>query len=532
MNAKGDMSGISISAKAATQSHRPLASLIIVCYNQGNYLADAISTALGQTYDNVEIILVDDGSTDNTAEIAQGFPAVRYVRQKNSGLSAARNAGLQASHGKYVVFLDADDRLLPRALESGIRCFHEFPDSGFVFGKYQRIDSGGIPLATQRDLGIAGDYYWHLLHGNFIGMHATVMYSREALQSAGGFNTELRAAEDYDVYLRIARRWNVRQHGWLIAEYREHSTNMSGDRLVMLKSVLQVLRLESAHVPDRRHMRALRSGMTFCKHYYGNRLIDAWRKDMNVPGLLTLVRWYPSGLIRRTVKSLRNRVAPSAEPRSLRFGDLRRVSPFSRFGFERGKPIDRRYIESFLNDYAADIHGHVLEIGDDTYSRLFGGTRISQQDVLHICAGHPGATIIADLNDAPQIPSERFDCIIFTQTLHLIYNLKAALATLHRILKPGGILLTTVPGISQIAREPGYAEADSWRFTTSSVQRLFTEFFAETAVHVQSYGNVLAASAFLYGLAVHELETNELDYHDRDYPVIISVRAQKGDAVA
>jgi cellulose synthase/poly-beta-1,6-N-acetylglucosamine synthase-like glycosyltransferase len=249
MNAPHDMSGISISAKTATQSHRPPASLIIVCYNQGNYLADALSTALGQTYDNVEIILVDDGSTDNTAEIAQGFPGVRYVWQKNSGLSAARNAGLQASHGKYVAFLDADDRLLPRALESGIGCFREFPDSGFVFGKYRHIDSGGTPLATQRDLGITGDYYWHLLHGNFIGMHATVMYSREALDSVCGFNTELRAAEDYDVYLRIARRWKVRQHGWLIAEYREHYSNMSGDRLVMLKSVLQVLRLESAHVP-------------------------------------------------------------------------------------------------------------------------------------------------------------------------------------------------------------------------------------------------------------------------------------------
>ncbi len=515
----------------AEQSQLQLVTVVIVCYNQGRFLSDAIRSALDQTHRNLEIIVMDDGSTDDTPTIAERYPGVRYIRQENRGLSAARNTGLQASQGQYIVFLDADDRLLPRGVSAGVECFRNFPDCGFVFGGYRNIFSDGSLSATERDPVVTRPYYWQLLHGNFIGMHATVMYSRGVLESIGGFNNELRAAEDFEVYLRIARRWEVKKHGSLVAEYRKHDANMSADQFLMLKSVLRVLKMERAHISGRKQKRALRSGIKFYKRYYGNDLIDAWRKHMTVPGLLTLLRWYPGGLMRRTAKSLRNRMAPTREPQKVVFGSLRRLSPFSRqFGFDRGKPVDRVYIESFLNSFAADIRGSVLEIGDDYYSRTYGGGQITEQDVLHISAGHPGATIIADLANAPHIPSERFDCIVFTQTLHLIYDLKAALATLLRILKPGGVLLTTVPGISQICRDAAYPDADSWRFTTSSASRLFMEFFDENDVRVQMYGNVLTATAFLYGIAEHELKPAELNYHDADYPVIIGIRARKGHA--
>jgi hypothetical protein len=514
----------------AEKSQQPLVCVVVVCYNQAGFLSDAIESALGQTYMNVEIIVVDDGSTDDTATIAERFPSVRYIRQENRGLSAARNTGLQTSRGRYIVFLDADDRLLPNGISAGIECFRDFPDCGFVFGGYRKLYSDGTPSGTERNPVVTSDYYWQLLHGNFIGMHATVMYSREVLEGVGGFNIELRAAEDFEVYLRIARKWEVMKHGSLVAEYRKHDANMSADRLFMLKSVVRVLKLEGAHVSDRRHTRALRSGIKFYKRYYGNDLIDAWKKEKSMPGLLTIMRWYPGGLVGRTVKSMRNRMASRGKLRKVNFGSLRRLSPFSRqFGFDRGKPVDRVYIESFLSSFAGDVRGCVLEIGDDYYSRTYGGNRITAQDVLHISAGHPGATIIADLADAPHIPSERFDCIVLTQTLHLIYDLKGALATLHRILKPGGVLLATIPGISQVCRDAAYPEADSWRFTTSSASRLFADFFDENDLRIQMYGNVLTATAFLYGLASHELKAPELDYHDADYQVIIGIRARKRD---
>jgi SAM-dependent methyltransferase len=212
---------------------------------------------------------------------------------------------------------------------------------------------------------------------------------------------------------------------------------------------------------------------------------------------------------------------------------LRRLTPFSReFGFDRGQPVDRHYIELFLGEFATDIRGHVLEIGDDAYSRRFGGSRINSQDVLHVSAGRPGVTITARLEDAPQIPSEKFDCIVLTQTLHLIYDFRAAVSTMHRILKPGGVVLVTLPGISQICHDRAYPETDSWRFTAYSAKRLFNEYFPDNEVRVKTYGNVLTATAFLYGLATRELKPNELDHQDSDYPVTIAVRARKSDKPA
>jgi len=213
---------------------------------------------------------------------------------------------------------------------------------------------------------------------------------------------------------------------------------------------------------------------------------------------------------------------------AVRFGNLRRLAPVSRtFGLDRGACIDRYYIEAFLSRYAADIRGHVLEIGDDSYTRKFGAGRVAQSDVLHLQAGNPTATLTGDLTSATHIPSDTFDCIILTQTLQFIYDVRAALSHLHRILKPGGILLATIPGISQISRYDMERWGDYWRFTTLSTRRLFEEIFPKSNVTVQAYGNVLTAIAFLEGLAVKELKREEIDHLDADYELIITVRAKK-----
>jgi SAM-dependent methyltransferase len=205
---------------------------------------------------------------------------------------------------------------------------------------------------------------------------------------------------------------------------------------------------------------------------------------------------------------------------------LRRTTPVSfDSGWERGQPVDRYYIEKFLAEHAEDVRGHVLDFADDSNARKFGGAKMTQVDVLHLTADNPRATIIADLADGKQIPSDTFDCILCTQVLLLIYDVHAAIATLYRILKPGGILLVTVPGVAhKVCRTE---KADYWRFTTLSIRRLFEEIFPKDHVEVKAYGNVLAAIAFLHGLAVEDLRRDDLQYHDPDYEVSITVRASK-----
>lgn len=211
---------------------------------------------------------------------------------------------------------------------------------------------------------------------------------------------------------------------------------------------------------------------------------------------------------------------------AVRFGDLGRTEPISRhFGGDRGTPIDRYYIEAFLALHAGDIAGRVLEVGDDTYTRRFGA-RATHFDVLDLKPDNPTATVVADLTSASGIQSERFDCIVITQTLQMIFDLRLAIATLSRILVPGGVILATVPGISQ---SDFGAETDVWQWSIMppAARRLFEEAFPGGGVAVEGRGNVLTATAFLQGLALEDLPCNALDLDDPCYPLIVTIRADK-----
>jgi len=209
------------------------------------------------------------------------------------------------------------------------------------------------------------------------------------------------------------------------------------------------------------------------------------------------------------------------------FGDLRRIKPVSRrFGYDRGAPIDRRYIEDFLAGHATDIRGRVLEIGDNAYTLRFGGEQVSAAEVLHVDAGTPNVTYVADLTDGRGVPDDAFDCVVLTQTLHLIFDMGAAVATLHRILKPGGVLLLTVPGVSNID-QGGWGETWFWSLTPASLERLLAPVFGNDSLKIESHGNVLVAAAFLYGLAQNELSEQELATDDPSYPVILTARVRK-----
>jgi SAM-dependent methyltransferase len=220
------------------------------------------------------------------------------------------------------------------------------------------------------------------------------------------------------------------------------------------------------------------------------------------------------------MSSLRMRARRILRPPWL--GVLRRVEPLSKWGADRGTPIDRWYIERFLERHRADIRGRVLEVRDSRYTSRFG-TDVEGVDILDVEAANPLATITADLAAADAIPAETFDCFVLTQTLQYVADLDGALRHARRILKPGGVLLATVPGISRV--DTGHADRDLWRFTPRACSLLFAESWAADEVEVTSAGNVLAAAAFLYGIAAEELRARRLAVHDPNYPVVVFVRA-------
>jgi hypothetical protein len=235
------------------------------------------------------------------------------------------------------------------------------------------------------------------------------------------------------------------------------------------------------------------------------------------------------------LRDVAKRALPASTVETLRIWRLQLSSPFDfrrrrrPLGsyYDRGLPVDRYYIENFLERHRSDVRGCVLEVGDRAYTELFGEDRVTRSEILHVETGNPLATIVGDLETGENIPAGAFDCFIATQLYPFIYDVKAAIANSCAALAPGGVLLATLPSISQISRFDMEHFGDFWRFTDASARRLFGDVFGNENIEVQSFGNVLAACAFLYGLGADELRREELDDVDRDYPVTVAVRAVK-----
>jgi SAM-dependent methyltransferase len=206
-------------------------------------------------------------------------------------------------------------------------------------------------------------------------------------------------------------------------------------------------------------------------------------------------------------------------------GTIRRTTPLSdHWGRERGTPVDRYYIERFLAEERDVIQGHVLEVMSAEYTERFGAA-VERRDVLDIDPANEAATIVADLAAADAVASDLFDCFILTQTLQYIYDVRAAVEHAHRILRPGGTVLCTVPVVSRIARLQ--LESEYWRVTPAGCSRLFGDVFAGGDIAVRGHGNVLTAVAFLVGMAVEELSSRELHRDDPFFPLLVTVRATK-----
>ena len=207
----------------------------------------------------------------------------------------------------------------------------------------------------------------------------------------------------------------------------------------------------------------------------------------------------------------------------MRLGRVGSATPLSEnWGYDRGTPIDRYYIESFLAKHASDVKGRVLEVQEDDYSRRFGGSNVTRQDILSVTADNPSATIIGDLSDPNTLPPAQYDCIILTQTLHLVFDMPAAVANLRRALRPSGVALITVPGISPVAPDLGYPW--HWSLTEDALRRLLAEQFDESKMTLATFGNLFAATAFLHAAAVEEVSRRKLDRVDPAYPVTVTAR--------
>ena len=270
--------------KTDSSFSKALVSVIIPCYNHGRYLPKAIESVQSQRYAEVEIIVVDDGSKDNTKQVSSAYQNVKYVYQQNQGLSAARNTGIENSSGKYLVFLDADDWLLEGALRINLAYLENAPETAFVSGAHLKFLEE-INQYEEKKVIVNHDHYRYFLKGNYVAMHATVMYQRWALDRFK-FDTSLRALEDYDMYLKISRHHEVIHHQQLIAAYRIHNSNMSGNIPLMLNSALTVLKRQRSLLKGNTELNCYRYGIKYWKNYYSGSLyrslvMQSWKAIKN-----------------------------------------------------------------------------------------------------------------------------------------------------------------------------------------------------------------------------------------------------------
>jgi glycosyltransferase involved in cell wall biosynthesis len=303
-----------------------MVSVVIPCYNQARFLAEAIGSVRAQTAGReADIVVVDDGSTDDTAGVAARL-GVAYLRQRNQGQGAARNLGLRHVHGEFVVFLDADDRLLPHAFEVGLRCLSAHPSCAFAAGRCIVFGADGVRTDTRYDPVVERDHYLRLLMSNFIWMPGTVMFRTAVVRRFGGFKTTVTGAEDYDLYLRIAREHRIWCHGEFVAEYRQHGTNTSRRPRLMLRSTLKVMEAQRAVVQgDVRAEAAWREGVRHWQQEYGEEVVRAVRMQLRngewrgaMPALMTMLRYHPKGLLVHASRKL-SRVARGEKPEALEY---------------------------------------------------------------------------------------------------------------------------------------------------------------------------------------------------------------------
>jgi SAM-dependent methyltransferase len=474
----------------AVSSPASVVSIIVTAPAGCTGLDETVASAIGQTHPETEVIIVAGDEEVASSLNAGPFALLASDPGPRGDL---RNRGLAAATGPIVIFVDAGERLLPHAAAVGLHELARDSTSALISGRcvvtrpYHSDDE-----FPQQPL-VSADHYEVMLGRNYILTLAAAAFRRSALTELGGFDESLEPLDDWDFYLRLLRTFGGRCHLGVVVESDARDV-LREEPARAVPMLWRILDREEEAVETDRHRRAVSVARRSWIDRYG---LDAAGLDA---------------------------AAAAPDVGSLSLGDLRRVIPLdTNFGYGRGTPVDRYYIESFLREHAADIRGRVLEVQEDSYTRGFGGAAVDRADVLSLLPDNPRATMVGDLGRPDDFPESTFDCAIVTQVIHLVLDPRAAARALHRLLKPSGVVLVTVPGISQVE----WAESWYWSFTVLSAQATFAEIFGADNIAIKAYGNALAATSFLWGIAVEELDTAELDYVDPYYQVTIAIRALK-----
>lgn len=528
-----------------TGTRSDVVSVVMIFRDAVDFFDDAIRSVLAQDHP-VELLLCDDGSGPASTAIAQGWAAaesarVRYLEHpghSHRGMSATRNLGIRTARGDLVAFLDADDVWLPGHVAHEVALLAEHPKAGLVCGQAMEWHSWRP--------GASGDEWtplpWPpgsvvpaprmltatLRRGAYRTPTCSLLVRRQLLEQVGGAADEFPGMfEDQALLAELHIAAPAVVSGTRTALYRRHADSTTA----------RSVRNGSYHpwTPNRSmgtYLRWLEDRLAGSptgadpelRTALETALMPYRREHRRRPDVrATVARLLPpeaSRVLRGAARRVRD-LGP------VRMGSLRRTTPLSRqFGYDRGLPVDRHYVEQFLTGSAHLITGRVLEVGDRDYTRRFGQDRVTVSDVLNVRPGHPDTTMVGDLADGTGLPSDAFDCIVLTQTLHLVHDLPAAVRTLHRMLRPGGTLLATFPGISPVSDDE-WAATWQWALTPVSARRLFGDVFGAESVEVAHHGNVLTSAAFLYGMAAHELSARELAVTDPQFPMLITVRVGK-----
>jgi len=257
-----------------TEDKAPLASIVIPCYNQAHFLPEAIESALSQRHRPIEVIVVDDGSPDNAAEVVARYPHVRYVRQENRGLGGARNTGFRVSKGEYILFLDADDRFTPDAAAAHLCCFTKHPEAGFVVGDIDNIALDGSYLGSPRFPLLEGSVYEDVLKVNHVANSIAVMWRRSVFEQLGGFRPSCSPAEDIELLLRAARLFQTAHHRATVAQYRRYPNTLSRKGELMLPAIQRIMRLQNDVVKGNPVLlQARRQGYAYWRDYFGKETV-------------------------------------------------------------------------------------------------------------------------------------------------------------------------------------------------------------------------------------------------------------------
>ena len=455
-------------------------AVIITCFNDGRTLHDTLDAVFAQTRPASDIVIVDDGSTKLStrhvlARLARPF--TRVVQTDHRGLAAARNHGVRLVSAPYIFPLTARDLLDPTYFDKAGARLDADPHLGFVSCAVQAFEGASYawmpPASTMVNLLTRG------------GAHAETLMRRTLWEVVGGFDETLSTGSVRDFWATALER---------------------GFRGEVLPEPLVRRRIGREARPETHCDRE--ANRTSAKVFLEKHRRSA---DQHACELVVAHDSYLVELRQHRAELERARLdlpeAPKVPPD---WGELRRLSPMSRrVDIERGLPVDRHYVERFIAVNRGDVGGRVLEVKESRYAGWFGGAQVEKCDVIDIDATNPEATPMPDLCHTGTIPSDTYDAIVLPQALHLVYDVRAALSECLRILKPGGVLLTTLPSAAPIDCELGL-DHDFWRFTEGSARRLFADLLPLESFDVTAYGNVMTCAAFLYGLSADELLPSEI----------------------